>query len=179
MTKPTAFFLLIICICSCSGIGNKKEIKWNYPLDNPFPEILQTREYDSDRIGIIAKLSPESVQFSCRLRNDSPYYWCDIEGTLTKPKLGFPSKITSTFHVVVDINGRNNAKNFISRLKSNKKFIHVVLVHNPSISEIDNSIYAPLLGIYNIKECIDLFHNYSLCPKAAKKLDIFSGKYIE
>lgn len=41
------------------------------------------------------------------------------------------------------------------------------------------SVSSQLYGFYNSKECIDLFDDYSLCPNTAKKLDIFSGKYIK
>ena len=85
----------------------------------------------------------------------------------------------STFHVVVNNIGKRNAFNFVKRLKNNKGPIFIVLADRPSYIKEENAIFSQLYGIYSNEECFDLFDDYSLCPSSAKKLNIFSGEYIE
>lgn len=183
MQKLNSFFkvlLSLILTISCSHVEKKsKEPEYIYPPENPFPSIFTVRKYKDQNIGLTANLKPQTIEMSCRLRNDSPYYWCDFEGELVSPDPKFPKKISSTFHVVVGEIGKKTALNFAKRAKQNNEPVTIVLEMRASITNIDNSIYSQLFGVYNSKECFDVFERYSLCPNTAKKLDIFSGKYIE
>ena len=180
MLKLINRILLISILVSCSQLSKEdKKPKWNYPPDNPFPTIFTVRKYKDENIGLTAKLKPETIKMSCRLRNDSPYYWCDFEGELLSPDPKLPKKINSTFHVVVAKTGKEAAINFARRVKNNNKPVVIVLQSRASKSDVDNSIYSMLFGIYNDRECFDVFHRFSLCPKNTKKLDIFSGEYLE
>jgi hypothetical protein len=171
--------LLLAFIISCSQVAKDgKKPEWNYPPDNPFPSIFTVKKYDDQKIGLVAELKPKTIKMSCRLRNDSPYYWCDFEGELVSPVLNLPKKISSTFHVVVAETGKNAALNFAKRIKKSKEPTIIILEMRAAITNVDNSIYSQLFGIYNSKECFDVFENYSLCPKTAKKLNIFTGKFL-
>lgn len=178
LSSNLILILLHSFIISCSQVSkNSKKLEWNYPPDNPFPSIFTVGKYSDQNIGLTAKLKPETIKMSCRLRNDSPYYWCDFEGELVSPVLELPTKISSTFHVVVDDTGKKAALNFAKRMKKNNEPVVIVLEMRAFITKVDNSLYSQLFGIYNSKECFDVFDDYSLCPETAKKLDIFTGKY--
>lgn len=183
MLKLSSFIInlfFIISITSCSQINKRnKEIDYIYPPDNPFPSIFTVRKYKDQNIGLTAKLNPETIKMSCRLRNDSPYYWCDFEGELISPDPKLPKKIASTFHVVVAKEGKKVAINFAKRMKKYDEPVVLVLEKGAFISKEHNLIYSQLFGVYNSKECFDVFHDYSLCPKSAKKLNIFTGDYID
>lgn len=183
MQKLNSFFkvlLFLILTVSCSHVEkNSKDPEYIYPPNNPFPSIFTVRKYKDQNIGLTANLKPQTIKMSCRLRNDSPYYWCDFEGELVSPDPKLPKKISSTFHVVVAEIGKKAALNFAKRAKQNNEPVTIVLEMRASITNIDNSIYSQLFGVYNSKECFDVFEKYSLCPNTAKKVDIFSGKYIE
>lgn len=175
-----SFLLLLLVISSCSLNAEKnKEIEYIYPPDNPFPSIFQVRRYKDQNLGLTAKLKPKTIKMSCRLRNDSPYYWCDFEGKLISPDPKLPKKISSTFHVVVAEIGKKAALSFAKRMRKNNEPVTIVLARRASKSNADDSIYSQLFGVFNSKECFDVFDRYSLCPKTAKKLDIFSGKYLK
>ena len=169
----------LILMTSCSQTDKKvKRPEYIYPPDNPFPSIFTVRRYKDQNVGLTAKLKPETIKMSCRLRNDSPYYWCDFEGELVTPDPKLPKKVSSTFHVVVAEIGKKAALKFAKRMKKNNEPVVIVLEMRASKTKVDNSIYSQLFGVYNSKECFDVFDRYSLCPKTAKKLDIFSGRYI-
>lgn len=172
--------LLIFSIISCAQVDKKnKETEYIYPPDNPYPSVFTVRRYKDKNVGLTAKLKPETVNISCRLRNDSPYYWCDFEGELISPDPKLPKKIASTFHVVVAEAGKIAAINLAKRMKKNNEPVVIVLEMRASVSKEYNFIHSQLFGIYNNKECFDVFERYSLCPDTAKKLDIFTGKYLE
>ena len=171
---------IVFLLNSCSQIDKKdKELEYIYPPDNPFPGVFTVRRYKDDNVGLTAKLKLESIKMSCRLRNDSPYYWCDFEGELVSPDPKLPKKIASTFHVVVAKEGKKAAIDFTERMKKNNEPVVIVLEKGAFISKEYNLIYSQLFGAYNSKECFDVFERYSLCPNTAKKLDIFSGEYLE
>ncbi len=182
MQKLNSFFkvlLLLILTVSCSHKAKEaEEPEYIYPSENPFPSIFTVRKYKDQNIGLTAKLKPETIKMSCRLRNDSPYYWCDFEGSLISPDPKLPKKVSSTFHRVVTEIGKKAALNFAKRMKNNNEPVIIVLASRPFFSDGHDLIYSQLLGVYSSKECFDVFEDYSLCPNTAKKLDIFLGEYI-
>lgn len=172
--------LLVFSFVSCSQISKEYSTpKWNYPPDNPFPSILKQKEYADQRVALLAKLKANTLKMTCNLRNDSPYYWCGLEGELLNPSSELPKKLGTFFHVVVAEEGKQAAINLTNRMIENGEAVTAVLNTRPFIMDDNKSVSSQLYGFYNSKECFDLFDDYSLCPNTAKKLDIFSGKYLE
>lgn len=177
INKINLIFIFIFTY-ACSQIPKaEKKPNWKYPPTNPFPSILKTRHYGDGNIALSTEL--KSINMSCRLRNDSPYYWCDLEGELINPDSTLPTKISSTFHVVVGEKGKIATLSLLKRLKKTNKPITIILEKSAFITSVDNSIYSQLLGLYTADECFDLLYDFSLCPTNAKKLEIFTGNYID
>ncbi len=126
---------------------------------------------------VAVELKPESLEFDCTLRNDSPYYWCGVKGVIknTDPKL--PSKVGTVYQRVVDSKGKKVSEALISRLKKANIPVFLVAPHTFSIDD-DGTFGNYMYGIYNRDECMDLWDDYSACPKSVKKLNVFTGKYI-
>lgn len=174
--KIILFFMLIT---SCSYLKKqlKKEVEYIYPPVNQFPSIMTEIESDGNP-ALLLKLKPESIYISCNLRNDSPYYWCSLEGEVEKPDPKLPKKVFSVYHTVMPEKGKLASLQLYKRLRKTKKTVFVILAIGVSIDKDDNDISGQFLGLFTDIECMHVFGDYSLCPRSSKILNIHSGKYI-
>ena len=175
MVNRIKTLIFLLSLSSCSSFQEKsKQIKYEYPPDNPYPTIMKKAK-SSEMLALLVELKPKSLKFDCTLRNDSPYYWCGVDGVIQNPDPKLPKKVGTTYHRVVNLEGKKVSENLIKRLKKANKPVFLV---TPRSFHIDDNEFGNLMfGIYNEDECMNLFHDYSTCPGTSKKLNIFTGKY--
>lgn len=165
---------IVVLFSACSPLQNTKT---DNTLTNPYPSIMKLFVYKERVPSLIVELEAKSLTFKCSLRNDSPYYWCGIEGNINNPDFKLPKKVIVTFHRVVDKKTKKVAENFFQKLKTSNKPIFLV---SPNSYQISNNEFGNLMfGVYNEDVCMDLFRDFEACPKSAKKFDLYSNSYIE
>jgi len=169
------FFTLFCFLFACTT-EEKRSTEWEYPPVNPYPTVMNEGKCKDGPPCIIVELDPKSLKFDCTLRNDSPYYWCGIDGQIKNPDPKLPKIVGTVFHRIVDKKGKKTSKELVNRLKKADKPVFLVAPTGYYIksNEFGNAIF----GIYNEDECMNLFYDFSSCPESAKKLDLYKGNYI-
>lgn len=142
---------------------------------NPYPDMFKSIKAYDRNLELLAKVNPSTLSLDCKLRNDSPYYWCYIEADLVEKHQKHPQKIGAVYHTVVDKRGVEVSKNVINQFKKDKTPTILVISFKTSISENNSMFSTQLMGMYNSKTCINLFDDFTNCPKKSKKLDIHTG----
>lgn len=165
--------ILITCILitGCTHYVNKKEHQVKFV--NEFPSIMTVFENSNGGLNYLVEISPESIIFNCRLRSDSPYYWCDITADLLNPDPKLPSKIEATFKTVVDSSAKKKSEKLINLFNKNNKKITLIYDFEPFITDESKSIYGSVLGLFTQNWCLNLFDDYTKCPTRAKKYYIW------
>ncbi len=171
--------LLSLLGCSVGKMKQQKDAQFEVTSRNPYPTIMQEFRNKDDISYFIVELKPESLQFDCSLRNDSPYYWCGVDGELKKRDLKLPEKIGTVFQSVVEQKVKLAAKKLILRLKKANKAVYLVSPIAYFIDKKSGEFTNTIRGIYNEDECMNLFDDFSTCPQSAKKFDLYGNRYIE
>lgn len=155
------YFLLIT---SCSTL-----LKDKYPVEwkSPFPSILEDIYLEKEeQLVYKAKLVASSLEFDCTLRNDSPYYWCGIDGTFVEKDPKLPSTLSGLYHSVVNIKGKKVSEKIVSKMIKKKEIISVISTNRAG--KYDDYILVKILAFYNSEFCITFFGHDEFCPKTAK-----------
>ena len=134
---------------------------------------MKVYENSSGALNYLVEISPESIIFNCRLRNDSPYYWCDITARLLKPDPNLPSKIEATFKTVVNASAKQKSQELINLFIKKNKTVTLVYDYEPFITDNSKSIYGSAMGLFNQDWCLNLFDDYKKCPIEANKYYIW------
>jgi len=171
-------FFLLITSCSYLKKQQKKEVEYIYPPINKFPSVMKEIQTKDGPV-LMVELKPESLEFECTLRNDSPYYWCGIDGEIKNPDPKIPSKVTTVYHTVVTEKGKSASLKFVKRLKELKKPVFFIITCGVDVDKQDYTLSAQMFGAYNEYECMEVFGDYSLCPETSKILDIHTGEYVK
>lgn len=171
-------FVFILLLESCGGQQyKKKEESWEYPADNLYPTIMKSVPRIDGPPRVAVELKPKSLKLDCTLRNDSPYYWCGVDGEIKNPDPKLPKTVSTVYQRVVNAKGKKASENLIKRLKKANVPVFLVAPHTYSIDN-DGTLGNYMYGIYNGDECMDIWDDYSACPVTAKKFDIYTGKYL-
>ncbi len=179
ISNDVLIFIFLLLFQSCSGQQyKKKKEQWEYPADNIYPTIMKQVPRNGGPPRVAVELTPKSLKFDCTLRNDSPYYWCGVDGVITNPDPKLPVRISTVYQRIVDARGKIVSESLIMRFKKANKPVFLVAPHTFSIGD-DGTLGNYMYGIYNDDECVDLWDDYSACPTTAKRLDIFTGKYLQ
>lgn len=165
MEKLAINVLFIFCI-GCS-LTDKKET-YVYPPTNPYPSIFTEVETQLSTPNLSVEVYAKSLEISCLLRNDSPYYWCFIDGKIINKDKNLPKKVATFFHTVVDESGMEKSKKLVQRMKKNGIPVTMILNIGIYINKEAGELSAQLIGLFNKKECMNLFGDYSVCPSTSK-----------
>lgn len=177
MKKNKFLFFPLLFTLSCSSV-NKNTATLSTSAKNPYPKIFESVNAHDGNLELLARVEPSSLTLDCSLRNDSPYYWCYVEADLIKKNSKYPQKVGAVYHTVVDDKGVKVSKDIIDQFKKNKSKMVLVISFKASINDKDNMFSAQLMGMYNSKVCINLFDDYSNCPKKSKKIDVHTGDVL-
>lgn len=171
MKKLIISIYIIFCV-GCT-LSEKKESYEYQPPNNPYPNIFTTVETQLSSPKLTVDVRASSLELSCSMRNDSPLYWCYLDGELIKTDKTRSYKVETFYHVVVDKAGVSKSKNMVERMRKNGDPVTLLVNMHVYIGGASRNFQAQLVGLYNNKECMNLFEDYSTCPEASKVIHLW------